>query len=73
MVILTVTITTRLTEREYHITVTLTEPVLVDVSTLSSATITEIIIQMVSTVSGTAGNMRITHEKRIENMWKMFG
>ena len=68
MVILTVTITTRLTEREYHITVTLTGPALVDVSTLSSATITEIIIQMVSTVSGTAGNMRITYEKRIENM-----
>ena len=68
MVILTVTITIRLTEREYHITVTLTGPALVDVSTLSSATITEIIIQMVSTVSGTAGNMRITYEKRIENM-----
>ena len=68
MVILTVTITTRLTEREYHITVTITEPALVDVSTLSSVTITEIIIQMVSTVSVTTGNMRITYEKRIENM-----
>lgn len=68
MVILMVTITTRLTVREYHITVTLTGPALVDVSTLSSATITEIIIQMVSTVSGTAGNMRITYEWRIGNM-----
>ena len=68
MVILTVTITTRLTEQEYHITVTLTGPALVDVSTLSSATITEIIIQMVSTVSGTAGYMRITYEWRIENL-----